>query len=368
MPLYRRADSPFWWYSFTVKGARFRGSCETEERELAEIYETNLKRETQLGAITGQKPRATLDEAFALYYDRHAFKLPSERDIKRASRVLLAGLGKLTGLHQITDALVARYVAKRRGTMTQARMGRDAGGKPIHKLLAESSINRELTLLRSVLLKARDEWGMEVAPIRFKLHMLAEPEPRSRYLSSDEADKLMTGAAAHLRPAIRFALLTGLRLGNIIGLDWAQIDMRARQITFRVKSRKPGGKVHVLPITGDMLVLLANQGPAGKGPVFTYNGNAIGTWKRSWRTAKKRAGITDFRFHDLRHTAASWMVQGGAELDVVQEVLGHEDIATTQRYAHRDTDAKARAMEKAASRLGHAEDAAPPTASEKSKA
>lgn len=361
MPLYRRADSPFWWYSFTVKGARFRGSCETTERELAEIHETNLKREAQLGAITGQRPRATLDEAFALYYDRHAYRLPSAKAILGASRTLLAGLGKATGLHQLTDAIVARFIAKRRGTLTKTNRGRDAKGRPAPKPLSDASINRELTLLRTVLLKARDEWGFDVAPIRFKLHMLTEPEPRSRYLSSDEAERLIDAAAEHLKPAIRFALLTGLRLSNIARLDWSQVDMRARQIAFQVKSRKPGGKTHVLPITAGMLVLLANQQPADKGPVFTYGGKEIGSWKRAWKTALKRAGISDFRFHDLRHTAASWMVQGGADLDVVQGVLGHEDIKTTQRYAHRDTGAKARAMQAAESRLRHGPAAQTPT-------
>lgn len=356
MALGRRKDSPYWWYDFTVKGCRFRGSTETAERAAAEIVEAELKRKELLREFTGQKPRYTLDQAFALY-DGHGGRLASSADIERGSRVLLAGLGKATGLHQLTDGMVARYVATRRGTWTERRRGRDADGKAIRKLLSEASINRELTLLRAVLIRARDQWGAEVAPIRWKVHWLQEPEARARYLSADDADRLVAVAAEHLRAPIRFALMTGLRLSNIVGLDWSRIDMKARQITFQVKSRKPGGKQHVLPILPDMLVLLANQGPQDKGAVFRYQGKPIGSWTRAWRTALRRAGIVDFRWHDLRHTAASWMVQAGQPLDVVQDVLGHEDIATTRRYAHRDTDAKARAMEAAASRLRHADPA-----------
>lgn len=367
MALKRRKDSPFWWYDFTLSGNRFRGSTETTERGIAEAVEAKLRHDILLQGITGSKPRFTLDEAFGLY-DAHARKLATAKDIERGSVVLLAGLGGDTGLHQLTDAMVARYVAKRRGTYTERKRGRAPDGKRARKLLSEGSINRELTLLRSVLIKARDQWGAEVATINWKAHWLHEPDPRSRYLSSDDADRLIAGAAAHLQAPIRFALLTGLRLANVIGLDWSQIDMRARQIAFRVKSRKPGGKVHVLPITADMLVLLANERPQDRGPVFRYQGKAIGSWTRSWRTALRRAGIVDFRWHDLRHTAASWMVQAGQPLDVVQEVLGHEDIRTTQRYAHRDTEAKARAMDAAAARLRHADPAPLASNNVKSKA
>ena len=138
-----------------------------------------------------------------------------------------------------------------------------------------------------------------------------------------------------------------------MNLDWSQVDMAGRTITFRVKSAKPGGKPHTIPMSEPLLVLLSNLGPKEYGPVFTFQGRAITNWNRAWRTAKKNAGIRDFRWHDLRHTAASWMVNEGVPLDVVQDILGHEDISTTRRYAHRDVSHMRDAMDKLASHQRH---------------
>jgi integrase len=135
--------------------------------------------------------------------------------------------------------------------------------------------------------------------------------------------------------------------------------MRDRAITLQVKSRQPGGKTISVPICGPLLVILANLGPKDAGPVFTYEGKPVLSWRTAWKSARKRAGLPSIRWHDLRHTAASWMVQEGVPLDVVQEILGHEDIATTKRYAHRDVSAKRAAVDALASRLGHVPEATP---------
>ena len=144
---------------------------------------------------------------------------------------------------------------------------------------------------------------------------------------------------------IRFAILTGLRLANTVELDWSQIDFQAREIVVKIKSRKPGGKVLVLPITDETLVLLVNQNPRDQGRVFLKDGRPIKSWQTAWRGARRRAAINDFRWHDLRHTAGTRMVRAGADISDVQEVLGHASIITTRRYVSRDTGAKRRAME-----------------------
>ncbi len=105
-------------------------------------------------------------------------------------------------------------------------------------------------------------------------------------------------------------------------------------------------------------MLLANLGPNDEGPVFLNRGRPIKSWRKAWTNSRRRAGIQDFRWHDLRHTAASWMVQAGVPLDVVQKVLGHSDISTTMRYAHREDSAARTAVDAVAAHMRHIPQAA----------
>ena len=143
------------------------------------------------------------------------------------------------------------------------------------RLISNSSVNRELQLLRAVVYRAKIHLEAEVGTVNWKELKLREPDHRTRYLSNDEAARLIAAASPHLQPIIEFALLTGARAANIIGLDWSQVDLPNRRITFKIKSKKQGGKNHILPITDDLAALLRKQGPAEKGPVFTYEGAAV---------------------------------------------------------------------------------------------
>jgi integrase len=211
-------------------------------------------------------------------------------------------------------------------------------------------------VLRALLNVARHKWKVATADVDWRAHKLSEPEPVERFLTAAEADALLAASAPHMRAIIACALYTGLRRGNVVGLDWSQVDLVARLITVHGKSRKPGGKKIVVPIAAPLLVLFGNLTPRDHGPVFAYqapmrrNGvvpapRTIADVKTAFRAACRRAGLTGLRFHDLRHTAASWMVQEGVPLDVVQRILGHTDIKLTQRYAHRSPDAQRQAVE-----------------------
>lgn len=339
MAVKRRKGSPFWHYDFQVRGFRFRASTKATAREEAELIEAKVRHDVLLEIWTGRRPRMTINAATSRYWLDHASSLRSAPTIDYQITNLLACLGKETHVDEIADSAVAVMMASLRGRM------------------ADSSANRHLTLLRAVLRMARDRWRAAVTMPNFKAHYLREPEPRDRYLSRNDAERLIEAAAAHLKAPIRFSLLTGVRLANCMGLDWSQVDMNGRILTFRVKSPNPGGKPHTIPMSGPLLVLLANQGPKEHGPVFTFKGRPLANWNRAWKTAKRNAGIEDFRWHDLRHTAASWMVNDGVPLDVVQDILGHEDISTTRRYAHRDVSHMRDAMEKLASSKRHTDKA-----------
>lgn len=331
MSVKRRKGSPHWWYDFTINSRRFRGSTKTDDHKTAEIIEAKLRSDILLERFTDKKPQHTLDEAFGRYWLDHASRLPSAYNIEYQSQNLLAGLGKHTPLNAIADDDVATYVAHRRAEVS------------------DSSVNRELTLFRSVLRMAANKWKWDVVALDWAIHWLNEPAHRKRYLKANEYERLMAELASHIKPMVTFSVMTGVRLANCVTLDWSQIDMQARQISFTVK----GGKFHFLPITEPLLVLLANQKPEESGPVFKYRGRPIKSPKKGFKRACERAGIEDFRWHDLRHTAASWMVQAGIPLVDVKETLAHADIQTTLRYAHLEKGAKQRAMEAAAAQIGH---------------
>lgn len=325
MSLRKRKGSPYWWYDFTVGGHRFRGSTETADVGQARAIEAKLRTDALMGGRFGRKQEIAMDPLLARYwleYARHLKAGPSA--VKYHCRHILDHFGKATLLSEIDDAAVSRLVAKLRGRMT------------------DSSINRVLSTLRKIINKSRDEWGYQSPEIRIRRHMLAEPAARTRWLTPAEAQRLIGCAVEHLKNPIRCALLTGLRLSNILQLRWDQIDFEQNQIDLRIKSRTPGGRLLVLPISPPLRALLLSC--EGDHPEYVFvrrfkredlDARPIESFRRSFGTACRRAGITDFTFHDLRHTAATWMVQNGVALDLVQEVLGHTDIATTKRYAHR---------------------------------
>ena len=228
-------------------------------------------------------------------------------------------LGKDTRLSEINGDRLAKYVAVRRGHIS--RLGRR---------MSPASINREVELLRRVIYRARDVWGVKVGRVNWKAQKLKEAPPPDRPLTNAEEARLLAEAADYLVGPIQFSLLTGLRKNNVFTLDWSQIDMQARAMTLLVK----GGKLLRLPLSDDAFLLLANLGPVDAGPVFTRNGKPIGSWKTAWKGALRRAGIWGFRWHDLRHTFGSRLVANGVDISAVQDLMGHADITTTRRYVH----------------------------------
>ena len=162
-----------------------------------------------------------------------------------------------------------------------------------------------------------------------------------------EQKRLFNALSDNLKPVVAFSLLSGLRRTEVISLRWADIDFEGMRATHTVK----GGEKVVLPLTTAMVTLLANQ-PKVCPQVFTYvcqrstarhgvrrkKGErypfSTQGWAREWRFSLKQAGIDDFRFHDLRHTAATRTLRATGNLALVQMMLGHSDIGTTARYAH----------------------------------
>ncbi len=202
--------------------------------------------------------------------------------------------------------------------------------------VANASVNRMLEVVRAILRLAEREWEwIERAPV---IRLLPEPRRRIRWLTRDEADRLVACLPEHLAEMARFSLDTGLRQRNVADLQWSQVNLKRRMAWIHPDQAKARKAIGVPLNAGAMVVLRRLE---GKHPthVFTYREKPIGQVNtKAWRAALKRAGIEDFRWHDLRHTWASWHVQAGTPLAVLQELGGWESELMVRRYAHLSTE------------------------------
>lgn len=336
MALYKRKDSSVWQYEFEIKGKRYRGTTGEANKKRAEVVEARKRTEAADGKIAVGRKVDEMDLTTACdKYRDYAKGLTDPLTVDSKLRYLETTIGGGRMLHDITVSDVTYYIDVR------------------SRAVSNTTVNRDLQVLRAMLRRARKNWNVKAAEIEFADHWLPEPDSRVRYLRPHEFEALIVAAPEYLVDPIKFSLLTGLRKSNVRFLDWEQIDWYAKTMTFKVKSKKVGGKVHVLPITEDIEALLRRQGVKPDGLVFLRDGKPMCNtgMRRGFVAACKKAGIKDFRWHDLRHSFASWLVQDGVALEVVKDTLGHADIKTTMRYAHHEVDAKAKAMSSLGGRI-----------------
>jgi integrase len=251
-------------------------------------------------------------------------------------------LGAGFRLDSFSELTIERHKRRRRDE------GKEAG-----------TINRELVTIKHFLNRAV-EWGW--LPKRPQIKLLQEPPPRVRWLTDDERVRLSAQLATPQRVAFRrvcaAALLSGQRLGKIIGLERADVDLSARLLTIR--DMRKGGKVKTthVPISPALEAVLREAIDAGdespyvfttrrrqdKGKPQPYSRNGASSFFRKVAAA---AGIADLHFHDLRHDFATRLKRAGNGLDVIQALLGHSTMAMTQRYAHIGRPELAAAVESA---------------------
>lgn len=310
--IYRRPDSSLWWINATLpNGKRIRQSAGTEHREEAEALLAKLKLDSYRETHFGIKPQRSWQEAVVRYL---AIKsaLRSYRDVQRICRNLDPYLGHMT-LNQINGDAIWSIV---QGQLKH-------GNKP-------ATVNRYLALIRNLLKTARDEWQwIDSIP---KIRLLPGEVERDRWLNREEADRLLAVCPEHLAALIRFALATGCRAREITGLEWNRVDLqRGTAWLNQTKNGTPRG----VPLNRDAIAVLEEQ--RGKHPqfCFTYRGEPI-RWdvtNTAWQTATRKAEIEDFRFHDLRHTWASWHRQAGTTCDELKDLGGWKSRSMVDRYA-----------------------------------
>lgn len=312
MSLYKRKT--VWWIRFTTPdGRRVRRSTGTGDRTQAQEYHDQVKAELWRTARLGVKPKRSWRKAVVRWLSETSHKATHETD-KYHLRWLDAYLGNLM-LDDITRDVIDR--------IKQAK--KDQGAR-------NATVNRMLSVLRAILRRAELDWEwLEHAP---KVRLLPEPRRRVRWLHQEEAARLIAELPRHLKAMARFTLATGLRQGNVKGLRWSQVDLD-RHIAWIHADQAKARKAIAVPLNAEAMKVLQSQ--LGKNPsyVFTYGGRPVKQVNtKAWRRALRRAGIEDFRWHDLRHTWASWHVQQGTPLHVLQELGGWETVDMVRRYAH----------------------------------
>jgi len=188
-----------------------------------------------------------------------------------------------------------------------------------------------------------------------KFELLPENNKIERYLTQDEAARLLTSVSDSenklLKYIVLFLLLTGARRNECLQAKWEHFDYKA--MTWTIPLSK-SGKPHHVPITSELLNLLETI-PRRNNSQYVFEnvktGKAYTNTYTAWNTARKKAGLADVRLHDLRHTFASTLVNSGRSLYEVQSLLGHSNIAVTQRYAHLSNDSLMEAANCAATLL-----------------
>jgi integrase len=181
--------------------------------------------------------------------------------------------------------------------------------------------------------RVRHNWLAKPPAVR----MLPEPTRRVRWLQREEAERLLLELPPHLRAIAKFSLETGLRKANVTGLQWSQVDL-VRRCAWVHPDQAKARKAIAVPLSAAAVLVLREQIGVHAEFVFAFRGKPVMQVNtKAWRQALRLAGIDNFRWHDLRHTWASWHVQAGTPLHVLQELGGWESVEMVRRYAHLST-------------------------------
>jgi len=206
--------------------------------------------------------------------------------------------------------------------------------------LTPASVNRELALLKHMYSKAI-EWGRVKESPTKKVKLLKGEVKRLRFLLPPEIQKLLSNCAGHLNPIVTVAVHTGMRKSELFGLKWNRVNFDQGIIS--VLDTKNTERRDI-PMDETVKATLQALPRTGDHVFSNENGQGFGSVRKSFDSAVRKSGITDFRFHDLRHTFASNLVMEGVDIMTVKELMGHKDLTMTLRYAHLATNHKTRAI------------------------
>lgn len=315
--LYKRRKSRFWWCQFTApNGKRVQKSTKTVDRKQAQEFEDRLRAELWRVIKLGDKPRKTWQEAVVRWFKE------SQKKTLATDRLYLTFADPF-----LRELYLDEITRDRLDAINQAKLA--TGVKP-------ATVNRMMEVIRAILNKTLKDWEwVDRVP---SVRMLKEPNKRIRWLTHEEAKRLMHRLPDHTEAMARFTLGTGLRESNVTGLKWGNVDLERRICWVDPEDSKNARPIGVA-LSNEVVILLRQQIGKHDKFVFTYNGRPVKKVNtKAWRNALKDVGIENFRWHDLRHTWASWLIQAGTPIEVLQEMGAWNDIRMVQRYAHLSVD------------------------------
>jgi integrase len=293
-------------------------SCRTHSKKEAEQSLINRRKEAMEGIVPAPpiKPLALED-----LKDRYLSFVGHQRGVE-TKKIHFAHFARICGnppIHTLNVEVLDHYREHRRG-----------------ESVGPATINREMATLKHALSKAV-EWKLLRKALREELTAIKkyqEPDGRLRYLSGpEECDRLLQACEDFLKPIVLTAIHTGMRKGELLNLTWDQVDMTHGFI--RLKQTK-NGKARALPFNETLWSLFSSLRIHRDVPWVFHdsNGRRYNDVRHAFNRACDAAGMTDFHFHDLRHTFASWLVMKGIPLATVSSLLGHTSPTMTLRYAH----------------------------------
>jgi integrase len=212
------------------------------------------------------------------------------------------------------------------------------------KAVTDTTINRDLEALRHILFWAVDEGLLTANPLS-RMRLIPERRKPCSVLGLDEEQQLLAASAPHLRIIIITAIDTGMRRGELLNQRWEHIDFN-RNLLFVSQSKTAGGEGREIPFTNRIYELLLAERKE-EGLLFTFKGKPIRVIKTAWKAAVRRAGIRYRRFHDLRHTFNTRLMEAGVMQEVRKALMGHssgEDVNSI--YTHVELPAKREAIRK----------------------
>lgn len=314
MSVFKRAGSPYYYSEIVYRGIRSVRSTKTSSRREAEAFDREHKKQIIAKAGKPKRPSLTVDEACGRYWIEKGQHLGWSEHVERHLRWCVEACEAIP-ISALSNADI--------GTIVRNRQASGAGA---------AGVNRTLAVLRQVLGRAKKSWGVEVQHIDWKAHFQKEPKGRVRWLTPAEAQRLCEALPEHVRLAVEWSLYTGTRKGETYGMRWKDVDTERGSVTV---SGKTGARTVWLSAEARSVLEAAARGSklSQRGDARVFDGT---NHRKLFAKALEASSIEDLHWHDLRHTHATWLRQGGAPLEIVARSLGHSTIQVTQRYAHVD--------------------------------